>query len=417
MQVHCPQCGKLIGAERMNVATDVAVCADCNETYRLSELAGTGAAAVSADLTTPPVGGVVPGAVRRRRADPPLRVPEGATPMSRSHLAGLCAVGALACVLACAAGCSSDEGGGGSTSRPAATAPAGVVIDSSAGTVSVSAAVAKQGSYKQLAGAIEFLLVSVGGKEYETLFVTQVKPRGIYDSLLAVGLHPGLAASRYAPPKGQPVRIDVTFEQDGRTRTVPADRFILRVAGGATSRPAAGKPLEPVAWPFTGSGLTVNPASNEQVLRATLTGTIVALHPTEASPLFQNPRKDARQSNIYHANAAELPPPGTAVKVIFRRVTRPPPAGARRVYVLVAGRVQGVGFRNFTQMQARRLKLTGFARNLPDGRVEALAEGPAEAVGEWLKKVGSGPRAARVRKLDVTDETPAGDFESFEIWY
>ena len=326
-------------------------------------------------------------------------------------------VAAVACVLVCISGCSRDGGRSKSTSRPAASAPADIVSDASVGTVSVSATVAKQGTYKQLAGAIEFLLVSTGGKEYETLFVTPVKPQVIYDALLAVGLHPGVPADSDAPPKGQPVRIDVTYRRNGRTRTVPADRFILRVAPGATDPPGAGEPLEPVSWPFTGSGLTTNPEDDRQVLRTTLTGTIVALHPVEASPLFQNPRKDARQSNIYHANVAELPPPGTAVKMVFRRVIRPVPAGTRRVHLLVAGRVQGVGFRSFTQMQARRLKLTGFVRNLSDGRVEALAEGPGEAVGEWLTKVKTGPRAARVRKLDATDETPAGDLASFEIWY
>lgn len=63
---------------------------------------------------------------------------------------------------------------------------------------------------------------------------------------------------------------------------------------------------------------------------------------------------------------------------------------------VVAGRVQGVFFRASAREQAQRLGLTGYARNLPDGRLEVLACGTAEAVGqlrEWLR---SGPPMAEV---------------------
>jgi acylphosphatase len=68
---------------------------------------------------------------------------------------------------------------------------------------------------------------------------------------------------------------------------------------------------------------------------------------------------------------------------------------------LVAGRVQGVGFRASTHAQARRLEIAGHARNLPDGRVEVLACGRPDAVDElesWLRR---GPPAARVDTLHV----------------
>ncbi|MGH9362623.1 MAG: acylphosphatase, partial [Thermoanaerobaculia bacterium] len=47
------------------------------------------------------------------------------------------------------------------------------------------------------------------------------------------------------------------------------------------------------------------------------------------------------------------------------------PPGTRRVHLFIGGRVQGVGFRAYTEGEARRLKLEGFVKNLPDGRVEA----------------------------------------------
>ncbi|MFP4058065.1 MAG: acylphosphatase [Candidatus Brocadiia bacterium] len=93
------------------------------------------------------------------------------------------------------------------------------------------------------------------------------------------------------------------------------------------------------------------------------------------------------------------------------------PAGTRRVHVFLTGRVQGVGFRAFTQREARRLGLTGWVKNLADGRVEAVAEGPASKVEALLAKIRRGPRAARVEKLESRDEEPTGEFRQFEIRY
>ena len=87
-------------------------------------------------------------------------------------------------------------------------------------------------------------------------------------------------------------------------------------------------------------------------------------------------------------------------------VTGGPPPGSpaqRRVRALVAGRVQGVGFRASVQEVARRLGLGGWVRNLADGRVELTAEGPAAAVAEltgWLQR---GPALSRVDSVDVEE--------------
>ncbi|HPD17677.1 MAG TPA: acylphosphatase [Planctomycetota bacterium] len=91
--------------------------------------------------------------------------------------------------------------------------------------------------------------------------------------------------------------------------------------------------------------------------------------------------------------------------------------GARRVHVFVTGRVQGVGFRAWTEREARMLKLAGWVKNLPDGRVEAVIEGPPEAVAALVEKLKAGPRAAKVENLDVKDEPAEGGFEGFETRY
>ena len=80
----------------------------------------------------------------------------------------------------------------------------------------------------------------------------------------------------------------------------------------------------------------------------------------------------------------------------------------------VDGRVQGVGFRNFVQREARKLGVKGYAKNLADGRVEVLAVGTDEAVGELMGVVAKGPRWAEVRNIEVR-ESPMVNCEGFEI--
>ena len=79
----------------------------------------------------------------------------------------------------------------------------------------------------------------------------------------------------------------------------------------------------------------------------------------------------------------------------------------RRRYV-VSGQVQGVGFRRFVQRKARDLGLTGYAANLPDGRVEVLAEGDEAAMGHLEKWLNRGPSLARVKQV-LVQPAPEGD--------
>jgi acylphosphatase len=85
----------------------------------------------------------------------------------------------------------------------------------------------------------------------------------------------------------------------------------------------------------------------------------------------------------------------------------------RRVRLLISGRVQGVFFRATTADRGRELGLSGFVRNLADGRVEAVAEGPASAVETLIGFCHQGPPAARVTGVEVTELEPEGDAGSF----
>lgn len=95
-----------------------------------------------------------------------------------------------------------------------------------------------------------------------------------------------------------------------------------------------------------------------------------------------------------------------------RRQTRT--AGPVQCHLWVHGMVQGVGFRLFAERAARRLHLHGFVRNLPDGRVEIVVEGPKGSLEMFVAEVRRGPTGAVVRDVTAQWEPPAG-LRGFQI--
>lgn len=81
---------------------------------------------------------------------------------------------------------------------------------------------------------------------------------------------------------------------------------------------------------------------------------------------------------------------------------------------VVSGRVQGVGFRFFTERAARELGVRGWVRNLPDGSVETVAEGEDEAMARFLERLRRGPLSSRVDRVAEEELTVQG-FSEFEI--
>jgi acylphosphatase len=83
---------------------------------------------------------------------------------------------------------------------------------------------------------------------------------------------------------------------------------------------------------------------------------------------------------------------------------------------LIIGMVQGVGFRFFTQRVAAIHQVTGYVRNLQDGRVEAWAEGRIESVENFKKDMAAGPSYSRVEQVEEINVEPIG-YPSFRIEY
>jgi len=86
-----------------------------------------------------------------------------------------------------------------------------------------------------------------------------------------------------------------------------------------------------------------------------------------------------------------------------------------RVRLIIEGRVQGVWFRDSTRRVANSLGVRGWVRNLPDGNVEVVAEGPEEQVRQLVEWCHKGPTHAHVTNVRQFPEEYKGEFKDFEI--
>lgn len=87
----------------------------------------------------------------------------------------------------------------------------------------------------------------------------------------------------------------------------------------------------------------------------------------------------------------------------------------QRAHIFVSGRVQGVFFRDSARKKARKLGLTGWVRNLSDGRVEAVFEGEKEAVDKMVDWAHRGPIFAKVDNFNLVLEDYRAEFADFQI--
>ncbi|MCX7591797.1 MAG: acylphosphatase [Kiritimatiellae bacterium] len=89
----------------------------------------------------------------------------------------------------------------------------------------------------------------------------------------------------------------------------------------------------------------------------------------------------------------------------------------KRVHLIIEGRVQGVCYRMYACEEAERLGVRGWIRNLPDGRVEAVAEGDEAAVDKFVAWCHQGPPHAKVVNVTVEIQPAGNEFKFFTIRY
>ena len=82
---------------------------------------------------------------------------------------------------------------------------------------------------------------------------------------------------------------------------------------------------------------------------------------------------------------------------------------------IISGRVQGVGFRYFAIRAARQAGVAGTVRNLPDGTVEAIAEGTQTSIDEFRRALELGPSFGHVARVDEMEIQPSGRYTGFEV--
>ena len=87
----------------------------------------------------------------------------------------------------------------------------------------------------------------------------------------------------------------------------------------------------------------------------------------------------------------------------------------KRVELLIEGMVQGVGFRYFVYQKAQQLRVNGWVRNLPDGRVQVVAEGDQSSLEELISELTTGPNFSRVQNVEIDWSEPTGRYSSFEV--
>jgi acylphosphatase len=87
----------------------------------------------------------------------------------------------------------------------------------------------------------------------------------------------------------------------------------------------------------------------------------------------------------------------------------------KRVSIVAGGIVQGVCFRYYAQRKAEELGLTGWVRNIPDGRIEAVVEGEDGAVDHMVKWFRRGPPGAHVSEFAVRAQPYRGEFDDFRV--
>ena len=263
-----------------------------------------------------------------------------------------------------------------------------------------------------LKGAVEYLVCGRNGKEYESIIVVDATAKEIYDALgkldVQVGEPPGYDEEKDepTPPKGTAVLIYAEWKSGGETKKVRAEELVFNVK--------TQKPLRNVAWIYSGSRVVPDLDSDDEdamMPQAFMSNDLVALRLFDASALFQNPLPESSEENIYKKNDALLPKLGTPVTLTLE-VNR-----KMQLFVIITGKVQGVGFRNFTQLNARQLGINGYAKNLPNGTVEVVAEGDKAQLDALVALLKKGPRYARVDSLEIDERSFTGEYKSFGIRY
>ena len=267
------------------------------------------------------------------------------------------------------------------------------------------------GTYDEhLKGAVEYLLCGPEGKEYESIIVVNSSAEEIHNAMLKLGVERGTPpmydeeTDEMIGAQGTSVLVFVEWEANGETKRVRAEDLLYNTQ--------TQKPMRHVGWIFSGSREIPDLDSEDEdamIPQAFVGNDIIALNYIDGSALFQSPIPS--EESPYKKNAEVLPPLGTSVKVTIEVNSK------MQRYILISGKVQGVGFRHFTRQNAMKLGVHGYAKNLLNGKVEVVAEGDKATLDEFVKILWKGPPASRVEDIKVEARPHSGEYTSFGVKY
>lgn len=186
-------------------------------------------------------------------------------------------------------------------------------VDEQAGTVSFGARAAKTDVYEQLKGAVEYLVVMPGGKEYESVFVAPVDGVKLREAMVKAGFKAGKAADEEEkkPPEGSKLKIMVEWKDGEKARREPVEYFVLDVENK--------KAMDAGPWVFSGSKMAYDPSVEKMMPAVRVTKNVVSLFHNDATVLIQ-PGTFAKDPHQYKANKEKALKAGTPVKIILEPV-------------------------------------------------------------------------------------------------
>lgn len=261
-----------------------------------------------------------------------------------------------------------------------------------------------------LKGAIEYLACGPTGKLYESILETEASATEVHKAIAKLGIKTGTPPgfddekNAHVPPTGTTFLLSIEWKENGKTKKIRAEELVYNVK--------TKKPMPPVAWIYSGSRVIPDLDSDDEdamIPYAYMSNHIVALKQTDGSALFQNPLPESVEENLYKKNDDLLPKLGTPVTFTIEENRK------MQLYVLISGKVQGVGFRNFTRSNARQIGVNGYAKNLANGKVEVVAEGDKLHLNQLIDKIRQGPRASRVDDVKIEEREFNGEYKSFDV--
>lgn len=277
--------------------------------------------------------------------------------------------------------------------------------------------IAKMSDLSPSKGMIDNVLTATGS-EASSLFVTDVTGDQLKTMLARIGVNPGKPGreeeGNYILPAGDRVKIFVEWMDGKEIQRQNLEEMIIDLPDRRL--------MPETDWVFTGSRPINDPETKETNLEANIKKNLISLS-HDISAVIQNPYRVAREPGRYRANTRKLPK-AEVVRLLLEFSLKEDPNDPipekyvgkdPRIHWIFSGKkIRGVGFREYIEQTGRKYNLAGWVRNLPDDKVEVVAEGEVKNMRLFARVITKGPPGAKIDKIEKK-EPLAEKLGKFEI--